>query len=86
MDRVVEAIYEDGTLRPLEALDLPEHQRVRITIHNPGAESPDETYTRGTRCTQAARTRRSCRLGRLLGSAAVSCGRGPNKQLWSWPS
>ena len=43
MDRVVEVIYEHGTLRPLEALDLPEHQRVRITIHEPSAESPDET-------------------------------------------
>lgn len=43
MDRVVEAIYENGMLRPLEALDLPDHQRVRITIHEPRAESPDET-------------------------------------------
>ena len=43
MARVVEAIYENGTLKPLEALDLPEHQRVRITIHEPIVESPDET-------------------------------------------
>jgi predicted DNA-binding antitoxin AbrB/MazE fold protein len=43
MDRVVEGIYESGMLRPLEALDLPDHQRVRITIHEPSAESPDET-------------------------------------------
>ena len=34
MARVVEAIYENGTLKPLEALDLPEHQRVR---HDPRA-------------------------------------------------
>jgi len=43
MARVVEAIYENGTLKPLETLDLPEHQRVRITIHEPIVESPDET-------------------------------------------
>ena len=43
MARVVEAIYENGMLKPLEALDLPEHQRVRITIHEPIVESPDET-------------------------------------------
>ena len=42
MDRVVDAIYEQGTLKPLEALDLPEHQRVRITIHEVPPESPDE--------------------------------------------
>jgi predicted DNA-binding antitoxin AbrB/MazE fold protein len=43
MVRVVDAIYEEGMLKPLEALDLPEHQRVRITIHDPAEESPDET-------------------------------------------
>jgi predicted DNA-binding antitoxin AbrB/MazE fold protein len=43
MARVVEAIYENGTLKPLETLDLLEYQRVRITIHEPIVESPDET-------------------------------------------
>jgi predicted DNA-binding antitoxin AbrB/MazE fold protein len=43
MARVIDAIYENGTLKPLEALDLPEHQRVRITIHEPIVEGPDET-------------------------------------------
>jgi len=42
MARVVDAIYVQGMLKPLEALDLPEHQRVRLTIHEPGEESPDE--------------------------------------------
>jgi predicted DNA-binding antitoxin AbrB/MazE fold protein len=41
MERVVEAIYEQGSLKPLEALDLPEHQRVRITIHDLPPENPD---------------------------------------------
>jgi predicted DNA-binding antitoxin AbrB/MazE fold protein len=31
MVRVIDAIYENGTLKPIEVLDLPEHQRVRIT-------------------------------------------------------
>jgi predicted DNA-binding antitoxin AbrB/MazE fold protein len=43
MARDIDAIYEEGILKPLEALDLPEHQRVRITIHEPAEESPDET-------------------------------------------
>jgi predicted DNA-binding antitoxin AbrB/MazE fold protein len=43
MARVIDAIYKNGTLKPLEALDLPEHQRVRITIHEPIVESPEET-------------------------------------------
>jgi predicted DNA-binding antitoxin AbrB/MazE fold protein len=42
MARVVDAIYENGMLKPLETLDLPEHQRVRITIHEP-LESLEET-------------------------------------------
>ena len=41
MARVVDAIYEAGMLKPLEALDLSEHQRVRITIHDAAEESPD---------------------------------------------
>ncbi len=34
MDRQVDAIYENGVLRPLEPLDLEEQQRVRITVSN----------------------------------------------------
>ncbi len=32
MARIVEAIYENGVLKPLEKLDLREGQRVRIRI------------------------------------------------------
>ncbi len=32
MGKVVEAIYEDGVLRPLKKLDLPEGARVRLRI------------------------------------------------------
>lgn len=32
MSRVVEAVYEDGALKPLEDLGLDEHQRVEIVL------------------------------------------------------
>jgi predicted DNA-binding antitoxin AbrB/MazE fold protein len=42
MDYILEAIYENGVLKPLESLKLPEHQKVTITIQLPRVESPDE--------------------------------------------
>jgi predicted DNA-binding antitoxin AbrB/MazE fold protein len=35
MSRHLEAIYEQGVLRPLEPLALAEHQRVRLTLDEP---------------------------------------------------
>lgn len=32
MSQIIDAIYEDGVLKPLEALKLSEHARVRIQI------------------------------------------------------
>ncbi|MFH1109232.1 MAG: antitoxin family protein [Planctomycetota bacterium] len=32
MTKVVEAIYSHGVLQPLEALELPERQRVELTV------------------------------------------------------
>jgi predicted DNA-binding antitoxin AbrB/MazE fold protein len=32
MKKSVEAIYENGVFRPLEPVDLPEHQRVQVSI------------------------------------------------------
>ena len=32
MSQVVHAVYEEGVLRPLDPLDLPEHQRVRVAV------------------------------------------------------
>ncbi len=29
----VEAVYEDGVLKPAQPLPLPEHERVRVTVH-----------------------------------------------------
>lgn len=42
MERVVEAIYENGVLTPLEALNLPERQQLTIVILLPATEGPDE--------------------------------------------
>ena len=33
MNQTTTAIYENGLLRPLVSLDLPEHSEVEITIH-----------------------------------------------------
>jgi len=41
LTRTVEAIYENGVLRPLEPLeDLKEHEHVRITIETDGRDHP----------------------------------------------
>lgn len=42
MDKIIEAVYRNGVLEPLEPLDLPEDQHVTITIHLPASEEPEE--------------------------------------------
>ena len=42
MNRTLEAIYENGVLKPLKSLKLPEHQKVTITIQLPPVENPDQ--------------------------------------------
>ncbi len=42
MNRILEAIYENGVLKPLKSLKLPEHQKVTITIQLPPVENPDQ--------------------------------------------
>jgi len=32
MPRVIEAVFEDGVIKPLEAVKLEEHQRLRVAI------------------------------------------------------
>ena len=39
MDQVLEAIYENGVFKPLEATHLSEHQRVLLTIRPLVSES-----------------------------------------------
>jgi predicted DNA-binding antitoxin AbrB/MazE fold protein len=36
----VEAVFEDGKLRPLQPLDLSPGQRVRVEVHLPPAANP----------------------------------------------
>ncbi len=40
MEQAVEAIYERGVLRLLEPLNLPEHQRVTVTVHPTPTNQP----------------------------------------------
>ena len=40
MSLVVDAIYENGILRPLGPLDLPERQQVRVTVEVVSPRSP----------------------------------------------
>ncbi len=42
MTQRVEAIYEDGVLKPLQPVQLPEHQRVLLAIRPLPQLSPDE--------------------------------------------
>ncbi len=42
MEQDVEVIYRDGVLMPLEPLTLSENQRVRITLHVPEAQQPEQ--------------------------------------------
>jgi predicted DNA-binding antitoxin AbrB/MazE fold protein len=42
MGYILEAIFENGVLKPLKSLKLPEHQKVMITIQLPPVENPDE--------------------------------------------
>ncbi|MBN2580160.1 MAG: antitoxin family protein [Pirellulales bacterium] len=32
MTQIIQAIYEDGVLKPLDALDLHDHQQVQVTV------------------------------------------------------
>ena len=50
MSRSISAVYENGVLRPLESLDLPENERVTLTIagdvqrpNNSAGPSPAES-------------------------------------------
>ena len=43
MEQVLEAIYQNGVLTPLKPLNLPEQQRVIITIRLMPPDEPDES-------------------------------------------
>jgi predicted DNA-binding antitoxin AbrB/MazE fold protein len=48
MPLTVEAVYENGVLKPAQPLPLQEHQKVRLTIH-PSADVPKarDAFQRG---------------------------------------
>jgi predicted DNA-binding antitoxin AbrB/MazE fold protein len=52
MTHTLEAIYEDGLLKPLEPLDLAEHTKVRLTV-----ETEEDDEVRAQRVLQLARQR-----------------------------
>ena len=53
MTKQVEAVYENGVLRPLEPLSLDEHQRVTVTVsaeeEDPLASIVDHAFVRRAR-------------------------------------
>ncbi len=44
MTRQVEAVYENGVLRPLAPLRLEEHQRVTVTVSDPVERWVDQEF------------------------------------------
>ena len=44
MTKTLQAIYENGVLRPLESLPLKEHQRVMVTVSDPAEIWLDHEY------------------------------------------
>ncbi len=44
MTKRLEAIYENGVLRPLEPVNLPEHQRVMVTLSEPEEDWLDTEF------------------------------------------
>ena len=58
MTREVEAVYENGMLRPLEPLPLAEHQHVKVTVSeipgDPLASMIDQTFQEEARQEVAA--------------------------------
>lgn len=42
MTKVVEAIYSDGVFAPLDSLNLPDKQRVRLIVQTPDVLEPSD--------------------------------------------
>jgi predicted DNA-binding antitoxin AbrB/MazE fold protein len=49
----VQAIYENGVLRPLQAVDLPERQEVTVTIDQNGDAAEQVLFVLAPDCWQA---------------------------------
>jgi len=44
MTKTLQAVYENGVLRPLEPLPLKEHQRVTLSVSDPAERWLDQEY------------------------------------------
>lgn len=44
MERVIEAVYQDKVIKPLEEVDLEENERIRVAIIKLGTEEGRESY------------------------------------------
>lgn len=66
----IEAIYDDGVFRPLDPVNLPAHERVRITFESMGPETTAESRQSALR-----RFRELC-----LGSGFRSTGPYPTRE------
>lgn len=44
MPKTLQAVYENGVLRPLEPLPLKEHQRVTVSVCDPAERWLDQEY------------------------------------------
>jgi predicted DNA-binding antitoxin AbrB/MazE fold protein len=49
MSQEIDAIFEDGVLRPLEPVNLREHERVRLSIEQETGAEPAPTSAAGIR-------------------------------------
>jgi predicted DNA-binding antitoxin AbrB/MazE fold protein len=54
MVKTLQAVYENGVLRPLEPLPLKEHQRVSVTVSEPSERWLDHEYMEKVRKDVAA--------------------------------
>jgi predicted DNA-binding antitoxin AbrB/MazE fold protein len=64
MSQIVEAVYKNGVIEPLEKLDLPESQRLRITVETMEEDTERqarEQYERAVAILERRGTRRYTR-------------------------
>ncbi len=52
MKGTVEAVFQDGVFRPIRRPDLPEGERVRLTVESVGKSSPADVIELATRVYQ----------------------------------
>ena len=48
MSDAIRAIYENGVFKPLQSLDLPENQTVRLIVESDSSDAPSNGAAEGT--------------------------------------